>query len=699
MKTSAQRKGIRYGVLSAALLLGWSAFPAGAAEVQRVLPASNMVARVSDRLIIKLKPSAAVTAVGMDRVNAVAERALTAQELDQIKIASGLPMTEHSRISAGAHVMALQAAPSRAAMDSALAAIAKLPNVEYVEEDRIDVPQFVPNDTRYAAGQMWGMMPVSAAAAASSGVVGSYGADFQTAWDTSSGTGVVIAVVDSGITPHIDIGGPQALVTAGTGSNLVSDGYTFISDCRIRGTSAKGGCAATTATASAVVAPSAGALDTGDYITAQDVIANPTLFPAIANSSWHGTHVAGTIGAIGNNGISVIGGAYNAKLLPVRVIGKGGGYLSDIAEGLRWAAGVHPTISNPNPAKVINLSVGGLGPCSVTQQSAIDAVVAAGAVVVVAAGNENTDAATVHPASCNNVISVAAVAKDGRRAAYSNFTSGVSAAVTLAAPGGDMAIGTGTYDPGIVSTVNGSTTTPLTTIGVSYYGFMQGTSMAAPHVSAAAALMLARNPALTPAQIKSILSAPASVTAFPSFVAGLITADCATNNNCGAGVLNAALAVQNSLALVADVSPADLGSVTAGSTLKKTITFTNLSGAAVTISGNVSITGSNASLFTVSSSTCNAVTVNPNGTCLVTVQYAPTAAGSHQAMLTVPATLPTGVKLTGTATSAPAAASSGKSGGCAMVPGASPDVSLLLAMLAVLLYWSRQRIGRARHPH
>jgi serine protease len=238
--------------------------------------------------------------------------------------------------------------------------------------------------------------------------------------------------------------------------------------------------------------------------------------------------------------------------------------------------------------------VGGSGACSVVQQTAIDAAVAAGTVIVVAAGNSNADAATVHPSSCNNVISVAALGKDGRRAVYSNFSSGVPATITLAAPGGDTSI-SGAYDHGIASTVNGGTTTPITTLTSSYWAFYSGTSMAAPHVSAAAALMLAKNSSLTPAQIKSILSASTSVTAFPSFVAGMSSMDCALNNNCGAGILNAKLALQNT-------------------------------------------------------------PIVPN-----------------------------------------ASSGGGGGGGCSIMPfGATPDVSLLLAMFAVAAYWLRRRLIRVR---
>ena len=180
----------------------------------------------------------------------------------------------------------------------------------------------------------------------------------------------------------------------------------------------------------------------------------------VSNSSWHGTHVAGTIAALGNNNAGVIGGAYNAKILPVRVLGKGGGYLSDIANGIMWAAGVtcNRTYPNPNPAKVINMSLGGAGTCGATMQNAITAAVAAGAVVVVAAGNSNADVANFQPASCANVITVAAIARDGSRAAYSNFSSPATNTtnptnVTLAAQGGDQTY-LPAFDPGILSTLN-----------------------------------------------------------------------------------------------------------------------------------------------------------------------------------------------------------------------------------------------------
>ena len=788
---------------------------------QSSVATTNKVQPFSNRLIVKLRSGKTTQVMSVPQMRAEMSRPYSTDVIQQLQVAASASISDIHAISNGAHVMTLNGIQNTQTVAQAIAGISKLPNVEYVEEDRIETIQAPPSDTYYTTGPapnnypgLWGMQAVSAVAAvgvAAPGGTGNYGADFITAWASTTGTGVVVAVVDTGITPHVDIVGASGVVAAGAGSNLVSTGYNFISDCRTRGS-----CAATTADAAAYVAPSADATDTGDYVTAADVSANPSLFPvASPTSTWHGTHVAGTIAALGNNAIGVIGGAYNAKILPVRALGKGGGFSSDISEAIIWAAGVPiaGVATNPNPAKVINLSLGSLNTCNTTRQNAINAAVAAGDVVVVAAGNDNQDVANSSSANCQNVISVAAIARDGSRAVYSNYSSPASNTtnpvnVTLAAQGGDQgnqSVAALSFDPGILSTINSGTTIPVLT-GGSAYAYYQGTSMATPHVSAAVALMLASNPALTPAQVKTILSSSSSLTTFPTFGTGWALWDCWVNHNCGAGILNAKLAVQNSNLPLA-VSPAslDFGTVAATSlSNSKTVTLTNNSvnpipqtiatftgfdspkfsafpntcgasiapGASCTITVNYSpstigthsailevrtstatvalagITGKAGSVLTVtpaqvtaatvaagqsttvslsftnpnslpettatlvfsnptimaaSADTCSNVTLASGASCSVTVTITPAAAGSYSGtaslVLSIMGSAPAvSATITGTATAAPVAASSGGGGGgCSIMPfGATPDVSLLLAMLAVAAYWLRRRVVRER---
>jgi serine protease len=213
----------------------------------------------------------------------------------------------------------------------------------------------------------------------------------------------------------------------------------------------------------------------------------------------------------------VAGVAYGAKVVPVRVLGQCGGYTSDIADGIIWASG--GTVSGvPNiaaRAQVINMSLGGGGACDTTSQSAINSARSRGTVVVVAAGNENQNASNSNPANCAGVIAVAATNKSGGKASYSNYGT----IVDVAAPGGDSGAA-------ILSTLNAGTTTPGAD---NYVGYM-GTSMATPHVAGVVALMLAKNPALTPDDVEAKLKS--SARAFPAACSG-----------CGAGIVDASAAV------------------------------------------------------------------------------------------------------------------------------------------------------------
>jgi subtilisin family serine protease len=223
--------------------------------------------------------------------------------------------------------------------------------------------------------------------------------------------------------------------------------------------------------------------------------------------SWHGTHVAGTIGAgATNNALGIAGIAWEAAILPVRVLGRCGGTIADIAAALRWTAGlpVAGAPPNPTPADILNLSLGMPLRCRPVQvgilMDALAAVEKAGSVVVVAAGNDNVDVATFSPAGCAGVISVGASDGRGELAPYSNF-----GALTVLAPGGDLERDDDKdgYPDGIWSLVDPTNDNPQ---GV---GALEGTSMAAPHVTAALALWIAKHPKLRrqPGKIKQALTA------------------------------------------------------------------------------------------------------------------------------------------------------------------------------------------------
>lgn len=340
-----------------------------------------------------------------------------------------------------------------------------------------------PSDPLY--GLQWHYRAQGAGAGQSQG-----GAGFETFWAKQGKTGspsIVVAVVDTGLDlEHPDIKGSPNIAP---GVDMVSVPF-YANDGDGRDLNPA---------------------DPGD-------ICDPT--DPFAENSFHGTHVAGTIGAVAtNNGVGVAGGAWEVKVVPVRALGRCGGLQSDINDAIRWAAGVEPTIvetedggtisyANPNPANIINLSLGFRAPsgCPTSTQEAIDAAVAKGAIVVAAAGNSGINVDGYGPSGCNNVITVAAGDGVGALANYSNWGDKVD----VMAPGGDMRrdLDKDGHPDGVLSTKRRTNCVdPITGEKVEscIYSFENGTSMAAPHVSAALALLKSANPKTSNAELENII--------------------------------------------------------------------------------------------------------------------------------------------------------------------------------------------------
>lgn len=352
------------------------------------------------------------------------------------------------------------------------------PNVVAVEEDLMMHPMMTPNDTQYSS--QWHYTESTG------------GLNVVPAWDKADGSGVVVAVLDTGITNHSDLN-----------ANILP-GYDMISTASV-GNDGNG--------------RDSDPSDPGDWTTGQ--------CGAASNSSWHGTHVAGTIAAVTNNNKGVAGVAFGSKVVPVRVLGTCGGYTSDIADGIIWASGgsVSGAPSNANPAKVINMSLGGSGSCSSVTQTAINTARSNGAVVVVAAGNSSVNVSGATPANCSGVISVAASDRNGGDAYYTNYGS----LIDIAAPGGAQSFANDSN--GVLSTLNSGSTTP----GSENYAYYQGTSMAAPHVAGVAAMIFEKWPAVTLDQVEEILKNTSR--SFPS-----------SCNQCGDGIVDADAAVDAAIA-------------------------------------------------------------------------------------------------------------------------------------------------------
>ncbi|MDX2007272.1 MAG: S8 family serine peptidase [Meiothermus sp.] len=375
----------------------------------------------------------------------------------------------------------LYRASASASVEAVARGLAARADVEWAQPNYLLRATATPNDPAYVA--QWHYPAINMAQA----------------WDAERGISnpVTVAVIDTGVlVRHPDLQGK------------VLPGYDFISDPR----------------------------NSNDGDGRDPNADDPGDAPG-EQSSYHGSHVGGTVAATTDNGAGVAGVSWGARILPVRVLGVQGGTVADIADSLVWAAGgaVQGVPANPNPAQVINMSLGGPRPCRDTPayQEAINVAVGRGSIVVVAAGNSNQDTAGFTPASCSSVITVGATQFSGQRARYSNFGKRID----LMAPGGDVRadLNGDNYPDGVLSLGKNDQN------GEFVYAFENGTSMAAPHVAGVIALMKSRDPSLNAARALDILRR----TARPLTAAACTGQGPAqTPSDCGAGLIDAAAALQ-----------------------------------------------------------------------------------------------------------------------------------------------------------
>ena len=510
--------------------------------VQCCLPLSASAAAAppdtdsTDRLIIKWRSD----------VNS-ANSAQFDDEIKQTGRKTGNTVRGHRSLGGKLHVLQLDQTQQGAELAQTLAQWRADPRVAFAEPDRrIHSHTFTPNDPLYTA--QWYLQSQQAAATRT-----------HVAWDNSTGgsnvaSSVIVAVIDSGVRfDHPD------LRRAAAGGKLLP-GYDFVS----------GDKGNVFLTANDGDGWDADPSDPGDFLTAADLSSSTysgkkcgagTNKDQPTRSSWHGTRVAGLIGADTNNAQGIAGAAYNVRILPLRALGKCGGYDSDVIAAMYWAAGLSIPVPllqgappvNATPAQVINMSLGGLGTCTATYSQAVNDITAKGVLIVASAGNEGGPVDI--PANCPGVLSVAGLRHVGTKVGYSNLGPEVG----IAAPAGNC-VNTGVSEPCLFSldtTTDSGSQGPVGPDYTNTYNYNVGTSFSAPLAAAAVALMRAVNPSLTPKQL--IARVQASARAFPvnSDASSTLVAchtpagssdvqnsEClCTTSVCGAGLLDTGAAV------------------------------------------------------------------------------------------------------------------------------------------------------------
>lgn len=514
-------------VLGAALMLATASSPIRAAEPEAA------------RVIVKFKAGSSLARMQALSLagDETGTRVRTLAARTGLGLRGGLALGERSQVMTVSGMASADLA-SRLAAD---------PEVEYAVVDRRRRLLAAPNDPLYAVGGatgpvagQWYLRPPNTTTPSA--------INAESAWDTTTGSnGIVVAVLDTGVRfDHAD------MARVGSGGNLLP-GYDFVSDVP---------------TANDGDGRDADASDPGDWVDQADISARrlgECTSEEIGASSWHGTEVAALIGATTNNGVGMASVGRAVRVLPVRVLGKCGGFDSDIIAGMRWAAGLSvPGVpTNPNPARVVNMSLGGLGNCSDLYANAVAELAAANVIVVASAGNSKGHAVS-EPANCPGVIGVGGLRHVGTKVGFSDLGPQLS----ISAPGGncvDVRVGAACQYP-ILTARNAGTTTPVAGSSVYSDSFAAtvGTSFSSPLVAATAGLMLSLKPAMTPTEVRRVLQQTARP--FPTTGGdngdGTVVPQCqapqfgangapidqlqcyCTTSTCGAGMLDAGAAVR-----------------------------------------------------------------------------------------------------------------------------------------------------------
>jgi serine protease len=551
------------------VLVTLAALPAAAAPEFNPVAASARAEAPVERLIVRLRPA------GGARAAAQASAVTAAPEIEALGARTGILLAHSHSITADLHVARLFRGLAGSELDAALARLGADAAVEYAAADRRKQAHGTgPSDPLYSgtpgvagqSGQWYMQAPQATPAGPTTAAVNAAGA-----WTVTTGSaGVVIADLDTGVLfNHPD------LLRASLGGKLLP-GYDFVGCDGGGGSNCPAGSGYLTANDGNGWDPDPS--DPGDWINASDLKLSlfSTCGPA-SDSSWHGTRTAGILGALTNNGTGIAGMAWSSYVEPVRVLGKCGGYDSDIIAGMLWAAGV--TVAgapaNPYPAKVLNMSLGSTNACAQSYIDAIGRITTQGAIVVASAGNEGGP--VDEPANCPGVIGVVGVRHVGSKVGYSSL--GTNA--VLAAPAGNC-VNTAAGSPCLFS-IDTTTNLGLTTPGSNGYTDQMnanvGTSFSAPIVAGISALMLSANGNLSPSQLLQrlktgtrpfpTLTTDGSGAAMPtckvptgfSDTTQAIECNC-TVTTCGAGLADALLAVNQALRPIAAI--AATGTIAAG---------------------------------------------------------------------------------------------------------------------------------------